>query len=149
MTPETFLLLDRIADAFNPLLAIVALAAPVFRKPRAWRSTILYLVSAGTAIGIVYLIRALDSRHQIWASAGLDFSTHSAFTASLVVSLAAFHRRWLIPLIVSMTSYFGLQLLMRYHGVLDILTSAFLAATSALLLHLAVMRAIPAGLDRQ
>jgi hypothetical protein len=141
VTTATYRILDAVADSLNPLLAIAALAAPFLHRPRRLRSTIAYYVSAGAAIGIVYLVRAIDSRGQIWASLGLHFSTHSAFAASLVVSMSALHRRWVVPLVVAAVLYFSLELIMRYHSLLDILSSAALAAIAALLLHLATARA--------
>jgi hypothetical protein len=134
VTPSTLRLLDAIADSFNPLLAILALAMPLTRRPRTLRATALYYLSTGAAIAVVYLVRAIDARQQIWASVGLDFSTHSAFAASLTVSIGAFRRRWLAFLVPLLIAYFCLLMIMRYHGLLDILTSASLAAAVALLI---------------
>jgi hypothetical protein len=141
VTATTYRILDAVADSFNPLLALVALAIPLLRKPRNLRATIAYYVSAGVAIGFVYLVRAIDNHYKLWPSLGLDYSTHSAFTASLVVSIGALHRRWLAPLACAAIGYFALELLMRYHGLADILTSAGVAGVAALLIHLAAMRA--------
>ena len=141
MTAATYRFLDAVADSFDPLLALLALAAPFLRRPRAHRSTVAYYLSAGAAIGIVYLVRAIDSRYQIWASLGTHFSTHSAFAASLVASIGAFHRRWVAPLVVAAFLYFSLELIMRYHRLTDILSSAAMAVMAALLLHLATARA--------
>jgi hypothetical protein len=79
VTPATFRLLDGVADSINPLLAVMGLAAPFLRRPRALRTAIAFYLSAGAAMGFVYAIRAVDIDHQIWARFGLDFSTHSAF----------------------------------------------------------------------
>ena len=128
---NTYRILDAIADSFNPLLAIVALAVPFIRRPRILRATIAYYLCTGAAMAFVYLVRAIDDHYRIWASFGLDYSTHSAFAASLVVSVGAFHRRWLVPLVIAVLLYFSLELFMRYHGILDILTSAPLAAAVA------------------
>jgi hypothetical protein len=144
VTPSTYRILDAVADSFDPLLALVALAIPLLHKPRNLRATIAYYVSAGAAIGFVYLVRALDIRYQFWPSLGLDYSTHSAFAASLVVSIGAFHRRWLAALACAAIAYFALELFMRYHGLADIASSASLAAIAALLVHLAVMRVFQA-----
>jgi hypothetical protein len=144
VTATTYRILDAVADSFNPLLALVALAIPLLLKPRNLRTAIAYYVSAAAGICFVYLIRALDSRYLLWASLGLDYSTHSAFAASLVVSIGAFHRRWLAPLVLAALAYFALELVMRYHGLADILSSAGLAAVAALLVRLAVMRAFRA-----
>ena len=145
MTPSTYRILDTIADSFNPLLAIVALVYPFLRRPRTLRPIIAYCLSAGAAIGFVYLVRATDDHYRLWASLGLDYSTHSAFAASLVASMSAFNRRWTVPLAVAIVLYFSLELVMRYHAILDIVSSAALAATVALLLHAAASRAMRAS----
>jgi len=131
----THSVLGAIADLFNPLLAILALIIPFLRTPRTARSTIAYYISTGAAIGIVYLIRFVDDRNQLWASFGLDYSTHSAFAASLAASIGAFDRRWATPLALAVVLYFALEIVMRYHGILDIVSSAVPAAIAALLLH--------------
>ena len=143
MTPSTYRFLDAVADSFNPLLAIVALACPFLRRPRTLRATIAYYLSTGAAIGFVYLVQAIDNRYRLWPSLGLDYSTHSAFAASLVASMGAFNRRWVVPLVVALLLYFSLELVMRDHGILDIVTAAALAAISALLLHVATVRITP------
>jgi hypothetical protein len=135
VTPATYRILDAVADSFNPLLAILALACPFLQKRRALRPALLYYLSVGAAVGFVYLICVLDAHLRIWSSFGLDFSTHSAFAASLAVSMGAFRRRWIAPLTVATALYFALELIMRYHGVLDILSSATVVVLAALLLH--------------
>ena len=135
VAPATYRILDAIADSFDPLLAIIALACPFLRKPRAVRPAVFYYLSTAAAIGFVYLVRAVDARQQIWGSFGLDFSTHSAFAASLAVSMGAFRRSWIVPLALATLLYFALELVMRYHGPLDILSSATVAALAALFLH--------------
>lgn len=140
MTPSTFRLFDAIADSFNPLLAVVALAVPLVRRPRTFRATMAYYLSTGAAIAIVYLVRAIDAQQQIWASIGLDYSTHSAFAASLAASIGASRRRWIAPLVLLAVAYFCLQVILRYHSPLDILSSAALAAAAAILLHFAWAR---------
>jgi len=129
-----------LADSFNPLLAIIALAIPFLRRPRSVRATIAYYLSTGAVIGIVYLVRFIDSRNQIWASFGLDYSTHSAFAASLAASIGAFDRRWAVPLALAVLLYFALEIFMRYHGILDILSSAAPAAIVAFLLQMIAPR---------
>jgi hypothetical protein len=141
VTATTYRILDAVADSFNPLLALLALAIPFLHKPRKLRMTVAYYISAGAAIGFVYLVRTIDNRYQFWPSLSLDYSTHSAFAASLAVSIGAFKRRWLAPLALAALAYFALELFMRYHGIADILSSASLAAIAALLIHLAVMSA--------
>jgi len=135
LTSGTYRLLDAIADSYNPLLALLALAVPLLRKPRELRPAVRYYIATAAAIAFVYLIRAIDAHQQLWASIGLDYSTHSSFAASMAVSVAMYLRRWLPPIFASMALYFCLELVMRYHGVLDIVTSAIPAAAAAWLFH--------------
>jgi len=139
VSPIASTILDAVADSFDPLLTILALACPFLSKPRALRPALLYYLSAGAAIGFVYLMRAIDARQQIWTSFGLDFSTHSAFAASLVVSMGAFRRSWIAPLALATALYFSLESIMRYHGLLDILSSAAVAGLAASMLHRAIV----------
>ena len=148
MTATTYRILDAVADSFNPLLALVAVAIPPLHKQRNLRAMIAYYISASAAIGFVYLVRALDSHYMLWASLGVDYSTHSALAASLVVSLGAVHRRWLAPLALATTVYFALELVMRYHGPADIASPALAAAVAALLLHVTAMRAFAMKMQR-
>jgi len=142
VTPATYRILDAVADSFNPLLALIALAIPLLQKPRNLRATIAYYISTGAAIVFVYLVRALDDRYLLWTSIGLDYSTHSAFAASVVVSIGSFYRRWLVPLICAAIAYFALELVMRYHGVADIVSASVLAGSAAFGLHLAATRVL-------
>ena len=137
----TYEVLDALADSFNPVLVVVTFAAPRFRQPRERRSTLAYTLSVIAAIGFVYLVRAIDERLGLWASVGLDFSTHSALAAVLAVSAGAFHRRWAVPLGVALVLYFSLVLVMRYHGPLDIVTSAGLTGSAAAFIQLGRERA--------
>jgi hypothetical protein len=132
VSPATYKILDGVADSFNPLLALLALIVPV-RKPRVLRESLRYYLAAGLALGFVYLLRAIDAHEQLWAAAGLDYSTHSAFAAALAVSMGTFKRRWAALLALAVLLYFSLELIMRYHSLLDILTSATLAGGAALL----------------
>src|SRR5258706_7884159 len=105
---NTYRILDAIADSVNPLLAIVALAVPFVRRPRILRATIAYYLCTGAAMAFVYLVRAIDDHYRLWASFRLDYSTDSAFPASLLVSVSAFHRRWLLPLAIAVLLYISL-----------------------------------------
>lgn len=136
------MLLGLIADLFDPLLALCALLAPLFRRPRLLRPAIVYYACAATAVAMVYVLRAVDARYQIWASGGLDFSTHTAFATSLAVSLIALDRRWLGPALTILALDFALMVVLRYHSVLDIVSSASLAAAVAALLHFAGKHAL-------
>jgi hypothetical protein len=141
VSPATLQFLDAVADSFNPLIAAFALALPLLRKPRRPRAIAAYSVAGAMAIAMVYVIRAIDAHLQIWDAMGLDFSTHSAFAASVAVSIGVFSRRARLPLLVLVLAYFGLELLLRYHTLADVLSSALPAAAVALAFHLAAARA--------
>lgn len=54
--------------------------------------------------------------------------------------MGTFHRRWTAPLALATVLYFSLELIMRYHGLVDILSSAAVAGLGALVLHTAARR---------
>ena len=141
MSPLNYQALDAIADSFNPLLTLLALAAPFFRKPRAARSAISYCFAAATGLAVVYGVRALDGSELLWQRAGLEYSTHSAYAASLVTSIGCFWRRALGALGIALAAYFTLELILRYHGILDIASSASIAVVAALGAHFVARRA--------
>ena len=135
MTPATARVLDSVADSYNPLLTLLALAAPWLPDRRRWPAAIRYYAAAVLGIAVVYLVMGLDNRFGLWRSLGLDYSTHFAFASSLVVSLSLLHRRWALSLLLSLVAYFFLALAMRYHGVLDLLSAGAIAAPAAWLAH--------------
>ena len=145
MRPAVYEALDAVADSFDPLLALLALAAPLFRKPRALRRAIAYYLCGGAAVAMVYVIRAVDGRYGLWHAAGLDYSTHTAFAATVATSLGWFHRRWAGAVTAAVALYLGLVLVMRYHGILDVVSSSLLAAATAAALHFAADRGLGAA----
>ena len=128
MNPATATVLDFVADCYNPLLALVAILAPVVSKSRDRPWTRRYYVAASLGILLVYLLKALDDHFLLWSAIHLDYSTHFAFAVSLAVSLAIFCRRWLPALAASLVLYAGLIRLMGYHSVLDVLSAGALSA---------------------
>ena len=137
LTPTTYRVLDFVADAYDPLLTLLALIAPPFAKPRKAPDLLRFYAAAAFGIGFVYLVMAADNSFGLWRSFGLDYSTHSAFAAALVVSLAIHFRKWLLPLAGSLALYLALIVLMGYHGILDVLSAALVVSVATLLVHLA------------
>ena len=128
MNPMTAMILDVVADSYSPLLVLLALFAPKVVKSSAWQRVVRYYAACCIGIGFVYLVKALDERFLLWSAVHLDYSTHSAFAASLVVSIAIFQRLWLRALVGSLVLYFGIILLLRYHSVPDLITAGVLSA---------------------
>ena len=86
-------------------------------------------------------MRALDNSQLLWQRAGLAYSTHSAYAASLVTSVGCYWRGALRLLLASVAAYFALELVMRYHGILDVASSALVAAAASLGVSFLVRRA--------
>lgn len=116
--------LDAIADAYNPLLALISLlliAARLFKaqwKP-AGRGMAGFIAVALVAYGLMFLDRFLG----IWPAFGLDYSTHTATSLGLVLLLSLEARKLATLWAVSLACYFILMVYQRYHTVSDIVTT--------------------------
>lgn len=110
--------LDFVADSVNPLLALLAIVLIVRRRSFAF--------AAATALGIacIYIVQAIDSRYAIWSRFGGDYSTHTAFATSLVISMAWSFPRLRIPLTATWVAYMVLIVAMRYHGAFGVITAS-------------------------
>ncbi|WP_189416628.1 hypothetical protein [Cellvibrio zantedeschiae] len=122
--------LDFVADTYTPLLLLVA----VLEIYRSWkknnRAHLLYFIYAVT---IVYALMFADARWSLWASWGLDYSTHSAAAFCLVVIMCLYKgaRTWVIAL-STLIAYGLLMHILNYHSWMDMFTSVF-ACTVGLL----------------
>ncbi len=130
------ILLHGLADAVAPLLALLALLNPLIRPPLGDRRVIvLYLVSTTLGVACIYLIAGIDSAFRLWPRAGLDFSTHTAFATTLLVSLWAARPGWIWGLGTVLVGYAALMVGLGFHGVADVCTAAIVAAAVTLPLH--------------
>ena len=121
-------MLDTIADAVNPSLALLALAAaftPPIRHRRAL--VLLYLAATATGIAGIYAFGALDRALAIWQRAGGDYSTHTAFATSLAASMSFWKRAWRAILLLVLLAYLILIVFVGYHSAFDVATSALAA----------------------
>ncbi len=124
--------LDLAADAFSPALTLLALAAPGLRGTwRGWPPAILYLVAGLTGLGLIYGIAALDTRFGLWPAVGLDYSTHTAYAVSLATTIICWDRRWLALLVAALCGYALLMVVLGFHSLADIATSAMIAVPGA------------------
>lgn len=129
---SAFRALDLVADSFDVLLTFLALAAPWLRGAwRGWPAAGRYFVAGLAGLGVVYGVQALDSEWGLWATRGLDYSTHTAYAVSLAASVASWHRRWSWSLGAAVLAYGVLLIALGFHGPLDILTSAALAGPAS------------------
>lgn len=127
MYPE---LLDKIADAVNPLLALAALVF-AFARNRSSREALSpwrFLGGVALSLAAVYLLHNLDARLRLWARLGVDYSTHTAFHACVATSLVLADRRWAVPLVPLFIGYASLMVRLGYHSPPDILLATALLA---------------------
>jgi hypothetical protein len=104
------------------------------------------LLAALAGLGVVYGVQALDARFGLWATAGLDYSTHTSYGASLAMTISGWRRRWTLPLGIALAGYALLILVLRFHGPADVLAAAALAAPASWLAYrLLGPRTPPAG----
>jgi hypothetical protein len=89
----------------------------------------------------VYLLKILDDRFRLWASVGLDYSTHTALAVSLGVSLAIFWPSKRLLLLASLAAYLGLIGFLGYHTLADMVSAGLLAALFTAGIHRVMGRA--------
>jgi len=122
-----------VADAVAPLLALLALLNPAIRPPLGDRRAVLrYLVATALGVGCIYLVAGVDVWLGLWSRAGLDYSTHTAFVATLAISLGRSRPRWAWTLGAVVLLYALLIFALGFHSLGDIITSAIVAATVTL-----------------
>lgn len=116
--------LDRIADAHNPLLGLIWIAlvfASLLR--RRWGDA-----GRGAGLGLFCLVVAygleyVDVATGLWPRMGLDYSTHTAVAVAMVATLFATSRTAGRVAMALFVLYVPLMLYQRYHGPGDIVTT--------------------------
>lgn len=128
--------LDGIADAIDPLLLFFTIVAPqlLFSHLRKDQSLRFYR-AAGAGLGNVYLWQWLDNQFRFWPSLGLDYSTHTAFAVTLIVSLSVLRRNWLWGLVPLLLVYAMLMKYLHYHTLLDMITTALIIMPFTYFIH--------------
>lgn len=116
---------DRVADAFNPLMALLLLGAALWlsreSQARAWR----FLGRSVLALVITFLMVKVLKRFD-WFEPGDFPSTHMAVAASLLVSLVSLSRGWLL-LLPLVAAYAWMMTALRFHTWIDIVGGASVA----------------------
>jgi len=122
--------LDKIADAYTPILLVIAIVGVILSWRRGNRIHLAYLVYA---VVVVYSLMFADKHWKIWESWGLDYSTHTAASFALIVVICLYKnaRTWLRALL-SLVGYGGLMHVLSYHSWMDMGTT-LLACGIALL----------------
>jgi hypothetical protein len=126
LSPTTAYWLDKIADAYTPLLLLLAVVEIFLSWRRGQATHFAYLVYA---VILVYSLMFADKRWGFWASLGLDYSTHSAAAFCLVVVICWYRAAsaWLFAL-TTLLAYGFLMYILNYHSWLDMFTTVLACA---------------------
>lgn len=130
ISPKLAYTLDQIADAYTPLLLVIALLDLVLR----WRDgDKLHSLKLSYAVAVVYGWMFIDNRFQLWHSLGLDYSTHTAAALVLVIGIAM-RKRLAVKIVLgsSLVLYGCLMSLLSYHTWPDMLATATIIALCVL-----------------
>ena len=126
--------LDKIADSYTPFLAIVFLVGLVgraFKYPSEKRFLGRVFIFFVGLLTVSYGIMFLDNAVQVWPSFNLDYSTHTAVSLTLVLSICALARQFWKIVISSFLLYVLLMLYQKYHTVGDIVSTMIVIGLSA------------------
>ncbi|MRI33812.1 hypothetical protein EOPP23_12530 [Endozoicomonas sp. OPT23] len=117
--------IDAIADAYNPLLALLVLILLAMAVKQGQRElTKKQAVSLCLAMATVYGLYFLDAGFSLWPSAGLDYSSHTAFALVLVLHLMVYFRKFTGLLVGTFLIDLLLMKYQEYHTWEDMLTTA-------------------------
>lgn len=117
--------LDFIADCYTPLLLfafMVVLAKSAVVKQ--WQALGINVLLLCCGIVLTYGLMFVDSALSIWASLGLDYSTHTAAALVLVLMINRTVPELYWPNSLLFLIYAGLMMYQNYHTLLDIVSTA-------------------------
>ncbi len=123
-------ILDTIADAYTPLLGLIALAClakSAFQAKWKLLATQTTLLFAG--IVIVYGLQYIDEQLHLWSSISLDYSTHTAIALVLNVFILVLIKKYWLAISAVFVFYLLLMLYQGYHGVADIVSTMLVIGT--------------------
>jgi|GEM_PF-724528 len=118
-------ILDCIADSYIPILltiCIIYLGELIIN--RRWITLKYHTSTLALYIFSAYAIMVIDIKMALWHLVGLDYSTHTAVSLSLVIWLSYKSTSLLIIWWTSLLAYFILMLYQQYHSVADIISTS-------------------------
>jgi hypothetical protein len=130
---------DAIADAVNPVMAIMTLMLPLLTRSTYAGRRIAFYTATAISMVAMYALGWLDARLHVWAFGGMDYSTHSGFTAVLVASVWLWKRAAGVAAAAIGAAYAVLMLYQGYHSIADIVSTV--AVITALTLGIHLLRA--------
>jgi chromate transport protein ChrA len=128
MTQTELHTLAVLADCYTPFLLLITL----FEVWCSWfGGNKLHVAQLVYATFVVYLLMFIDNYFQLWAMAGLDYSTHSAAAFALITVIGLEKRfPYKVILAVSLAIYGCLMNLLNYHTWGDMLTTVLVIGIS-------------------
>ncbi|WNO11570.1 hypothetical protein [Teredinibacter sp. KSP-S5-2] len=133
----TYEQLDVIADAYTPtlLISFILCVTYIATRKKEQRIHVGRAVVFLTALLIAsYGLMFLDNAIGLWPTFGLDYSTHTAVSLSLIIGLVVLIQRKVVWIILSFVAYLLLMLYQQYHSVSDIVTTSVCILVIAYLL---------------
>ena len=124
----SFETLDFLSDSVNPICGVVALVIPWVKRSRRFRSALIFNVLTILAVGLAYVLQALDGAAHLWSRLGLDYSTHTAVFIAIASSIWQHGRPWRWSIAAIGVAYALLMRMQNYHSVLDIASTAAVIA---------------------
>ena len=116
--------LDTIADAYSPLIALIALFCIFYSaKKLDWGKCRAQVALLLGGLFIIYGLQFLDNHFIIWGRFSLDYSTHTAFAWVFTLFLIVNLPKYSSVLGVSVFAYMSLMLYQGYHSVNDMATT--------------------------
>lgn len=100
------------------------------------RSLLIFGLPAVLGLAGIYLVMALDKRFLLWQRYHGDYSTHTAFATTLVISLLLWRPSWRLLLVAIWLSYLVLIILLGYHTLVDVVAAAVVALVITAPFHL-------------
>jgi len=123
-----------IADAFDPTVALLAIAAPWIFTPAQSRSRPRYFIATAAALALMYLLRAVEHSHlaMLPRLLGVHYSAHTGFAVVFLTAMGIW-RRWLVwPGIAALAAYGELMVYQAYHTWGDIGATAVVILSTTL-----------------
>ena len=130
----SFETLDSIADSVNPICGVVALLVPWVKRGRRARAAVALNALTIVAVGLAYLLQALDAATGLWSQLGLDYSTHTAVFIAIASSIWQQGTPWRWGIGGIGMAYTVLMRVQDYHSVLDIVSTGAVIAPLLILL---------------
>lgn len=119
----SFETLDSIADSVNPICGVVAFLVPWVKRRRRARAALTLNALTIVAVGLAYLLQALDGATNLWSRLGLDYSTHTAVFIAIASSIWQHGIPWRWSIAGIGLAYAILMRVQDYHSVLDIVST--------------------------